>query len=90
MRSEKIKPLQMSFRTVEGNEALGSLSPEDVDRMPRQYRDQASLRTALEEAESVCHDPGQWRFIEELANEVMKARDGTLDRKQIEKILGLG
>jgi hypothetical protein len=89
-KKQKIKPLQMTFRTLEGNEGVGSLSPEDVDRMPRQYRDQSSLRTALEEAERVCHDPGQWGFIEELANEVMKAPDGTLDRKQIDKILGLG
>ena len=90
IRKQKIKPLQITFRTLEGNEGVGSMSPEDVDRMPRQYRDQSSLRTALEEAERVCHDPGQWGFIEELAKEVMKAPDGTLDRKQIEKILGLG
>ena len=89
IRKQKIKPLQISFRTSEGNEGVGFLSPEDVDRMPRQHRDQSSLRTAMEEAERVCHDPGQWRFIEELAIEVMKTPDGTLDRKQIEKILGL-
>ena len=89
IRKQKIKPLQMTFRTSEGNEGVGSMSPEDVDRMPRQYRKQSSLRTALEEAERVCHDPGQWGFIEELAKEVMKAPDGALDRKQIEKILGL-
>jgi hypothetical protein len=88
IKNQKIKPLQITFRTLEGTEGVGSLSPEDVDQMPRQYRDQSSLRTALEEAERVCHDPGQWRFIEELAKEVMKAPDGTLDRKQIEKILG--
>jgi hypothetical protein len=90
VRKQKIKPLQITFRTLDGNEVVGSMSPEDVDRMPRQYRGQSTLRTALEEAERVCHDPGQWRFIEELAKDVMKAPDGTLDRKQIEKILGLG
>ncbi len=89
IRKQKIKPLQIIFRTLEGNQGVGSISPEDVDRMPRQYRDQSALRTALEEAERVCHDPGQWRFIEELAIEVMKAPNGTLDRTEIEKILGL-
>ena len=90
IKKQKIRPLQITFRTSEGNEGVGSMSPEDVDRMPRQYRGQSTLRTALEEAERVCHDPGQWRFIEELAKEVMKAPDGTIDCKQIEKILGLG
>ena len=89
IQKQKIKPLQIIFRTLEGNQGVGSISPEDVDRMPRQYRDQSALRTALEEAERVCHDPGQWQFIEELAIEVMKALNGTLDRTEIEKILGL-
>jgi Methyl-accepting chemotaxis protein (MCP) signalling domain len=88
IKKQKVRTLQIAFRTLEGNEVVGSLSSEDVDRMPWQYRDRSSLRTPLEEAERVCHDPGQWRFIEELAREVMKAPDGTLNRKQIEKILG--
>jgi hypothetical protein len=90
IKKQRIRPLQITFRTLEGNEVVGSLSSEDVDRMPWQYRDRSSLRTALEEAERVCHDPGQWRFIEELAKVVMKAPHGTLNRRQIEKILGLG
>ena len=90
IKKQRIRPLQITFRTLEGNEVVGSLSSEDVDRMPWQYRDRSSLRMALEEAERVCHDPGQWRFIEELAKVVMKAPHGTLNRKQIEKILGLG
>jgi Methyl-accepting chemotaxis protein (MCP) signalling domain len=89
-KKQKTEPLQITFRTSEGNEGVGSMSPEDVHRMPRSYRDQSSLLTALEEAERVCHDPGQWCLIEELASEVMKAPDGTLDRKQIERILGVG
>jgi Methyl-accepting chemotaxis protein (MCP) signalling domain len=90
IKNQRIRLLQITFRTLEGNEVVGSLSSEDIDRMPWQCRDRSSLRTALEEAERVCHDPGQWRFIEELAREVMKAPDDTLVRKQIEKILGLG
>jgi hypothetical protein len=90
IKKQRIRLLQITFRTLEGNEVVGSLSSEDVDRMPWQCRDRSSLRTALEEAERVCHDPGQWRFIAELAKVVMKAPHGTLNRKQIEKILGLG
>ena len=90
IKKKKIKPLQMTFRTLKGNAGVGSMSPEDVGLMPRQYRDQSSIRTALEEAERLCHDPAQWRFIEELAKEVMKAPNGTLGRKQIESILGIG
>jgi hypothetical protein len=90
IKKQRIRPLQITFRTLEGNEVVGTLSSEDVDRMAQQYRDPLSLRTALEAAERVCHDPGQWRFIEELAKVVMKAPHGTLNRKQIEKILGLG
>ena len=89
-KKQKIKPLQITFRTEESNDSVGSMSPEDVGRMPRKFRDQSSLRTTLKEAERVCHDPCHWRFIEELAKEVMKAPDGTLDRKQIENILGKG
>ena len=89
-KRRRIKPLQLTFRTSEGNEGVGSMSAEDVDRMPRQYRDQSSLRPVLEEAARVCDDPGQWCFIEALAKAVLNWPDGILGRTQIEKILGLG
>jgi hypothetical protein len=88
-KKQTIKPVQITFRTSEGNEGVSSMSPDDVHRMPPQYRDRWSLRTAMEGAEKICHDPGHWEFIEKLSQEVIKTRDYTLYRDAIETILGL-
>lgn len=86
-KRETIKPVQITFRTAEGNEGVSSMSPDDVLRMPPQYRDRLSLRTSLEGAEKICHNSSHWAFIEKLAEGVIRNPDNTLFRQEIETIL---
>ena len=89
MRKQKIKPLQITFRTLEGNEGVAPCHPKTligcrgsigISRLSgRRWKRQREYATI----------PANGEFIEELAIEVMKAPDGTLGRKAIETILGL-